>query len=187
LKPFYRSYPRRLGDNVSRHVFLNLLAGLRTRNQGSGVHLISAVTPPKPRFRTVCKKYASRESPPKKEGFWEKPAKPKSQHQKCLKPVSKRILALGLAKDRCPVEFREGLSGLNGQRPLARGAEIEASPLRRRLLCPRFDRRSESCLAARRADRSRVRKDFHWANVSCGSGSARLGMTHSNSRAVATR
>ena len=34
-------------------------------------------------------------------------------------------------------------------------------------LCPRFDRRPEPCLAARRTDRSRVHKDFHRANVGC--------------------
>ena len=34
-------------------------------------------------------------------------------------------------------------------------------------LCPRFDRRPEPCLAARRPDRSRVHKDFHRADVGC--------------------
>src|SRR5271170_1047432 len=34
-------------------------------------------------------------------------------------------------------------------------------------LCPCFDRRAEPCLAARRADRSRMRKDFHRAAVGC--------------------
>ena len=41
-------------------------------------------------------------------------------------------------------------------------------------LCPSVDHRSESCLAAGRARRSRVRKDFHRANVGRGCGSARL-------------
>src|ERR1700730_2362588 len=35
-------------------------------------------------------------------------------------------------------------------------------------LCPRVDRRPEPCLAARCPDRSRVRQDFHRADVGCG-------------------
>jgi hypothetical protein len=42
---------------------------------------------------------------------------------------------------------------------------VEADAAR---LCPRVDRRPEPCLAAGRPDRSRVRKDFHRADVWCG-------------------
>src|SRR5882762_4260422 len=35
-------------------------------------------------------------------------------------------------------------------------------------LCPRVDRRPEPCLAARRTDRSGVRKNFRRADVGCG-------------------
>jgi hypothetical protein len=122
----------------------------------------------------------------------QKRVKPKNQGRKRVKPISNLILDFSLAKGKLSVEFREGSDhqtdkdhsrGLAGQsttphRQKGRASTFNAVCCRPHdvetdadRLCPSFDRRPESRLAARRAYRGRMRKDFHRANVRCGCGS----------------
>src|SRR6516162_8150428 len=111
----------------------------------------------------------------------------KSQGQKWLKHLLKLILDFGLAKVRVRLSFERVYDDQTdkGRSPSPAGeaatsagrAEARASAIIRSRrdhvetdadrICPCVTRRPEPCLPARRPDRSRVRQDFHRADVGC--------------------